>query len=522
MKLGVNVYDRPGGRMIADWTYRSPGGKVTTNERGYESYADFIPMSLSDAFYFYDRPLPYIILRSGLDKIFEGRIESPAIVPGGLEFVALGYQRALSDLPYTALWSDSHYNRWRPITDNDQSLSSPGKYELDNNNRLYITIRQGESYINAQGLGGFTYAAPHNGQREIVAFSASYNVLLPTDWVFRLRRCNYDFTSPVTIQTITGNGFLQTGTISQTFAGKPRLIAEIYNNTGATYNNTSQTGVNYAELTSVRVRSATTSTIYASDIANDLAEFINDINPDQLQSNKDSPFTATTLDLVDALYEDQYPADILTDLLDQAVAGQRWNWSVWEDRRLRINQRGAGGKVWYTDVVNLNLTASIDDLINSAYGIYQNGYNEKERTATVNNDESIRAYGLTRRGVASERSQTQGEARRDLLLAERKDITPNSSLELSGLYNAAGASFPLWSCRAGDVMIVRNLPHFYSPTIEKIRRFYVTATSYDIATDRLTPTPELHLPDLAVSVGSLSQRSPAVNVFARNTPRMKE
>lgn len=504
----IGIFNQPGGRLITDWSHRAQGGVITTNERGYESFDCFVPMSLEDSFRFYDSPLQHLVVSAGAgERPFEGRLEDRAIVPGGIQATALGYQRAYSDVPYTAAWSDKHYARWREMTGDDVALRTPQQYEIDNNNRLYVAPRAGETFANNQDVAEMTYAAPHLGSRNIVAFSCSYSLLLPANWLFRVVTRNYDFSGQAVINTVTATGGSQSGTLNLTFTGAPRVCIQVLNSSGGGSTIGGDTGDNFVKLTNVRVKTTTSATVLASAIIANLVSFVAGTNPTQAQAATAINVETASLDLEDAIYEDVYPADVLNSLIDQAVDGQRWQWSVWENRYLKFHRRGAYARTWYTDAASLDVSSTVDNLINSAYGTYRNGFGETERTATTASAESIAAYGLTRRGVASERSSSQAEKRRDLLLSERKDLTPRARLELSGLYNAAGASFPLWMCRAGDILVVRNLPAVYSPAVDKIRKFYIASTSYDMESDTLTPSPDFDIPGLDIMVANMARRS---------------
>lgn len=271
--LGVYIFDEPGGKLIADWTYRSRGGVITTNERGFESYNDIIPMSVDDAFRFYDQPLRHVVVKGGGGVAFEGRLEDRSIVPGGLGIVAFGYQRALSDLPYTCLWSDDSYGRWRPVTDDERSTSTPEKYEMDNNNRVYITAKLDETIGNAVDRAEFTYAAPHLGRRGISAFDCSYTFDFPNNWQFRIISCDYDYTNTTVENTITSSGSPLSGSLNLTFTAKDRIFMQVRNNTGSAQTIAADTGDNYLRLTGVVVRTQAAAP-HADDVAIDLADFV--------------------------------------------------------------------------------------------------------------------------------------------------------------------------------------------------------------------------------------------------------
>ena len=83
--------------------------RFSTNEHGYASLEAFVPMGLQEAFEVYEWPgLPHVVVSDyGGGVAWEGRLEDITIVPGGVQLAAFGYQNALRDVTYTALWSRS-------------------------------------------------------------------------------------------------------------------------------------------------------------------------------------------------------------------------------------------------------------------------------------------------------------------------------------------------------------------------------------------------------------------------------
>ena len=77
---------------------------------------------------------------------------------------------------------------------------------------------------------------------------------------------------------------------------------------------------------------------------------------------------------------------------------------------------------------------------------------------------------------------------------------------MRGLYNASGGRVPLWMMRAGDTLTIRNLPPGAGTAIDKIRKFRVKRTTYDVDNDVLTPEPELEAPSLEFLVANNMSR----------------
>jgi hypothetical protein len=488
--------------MLADYSNQLENGlRFSTNEHGFASLeTPLIILPLNQAFEAYEWPgLPHVVVGdTAAGVIWEGRLEDIGVVDGGIALTAFGYQRALHDVPYTALWSWTGSGDWREVTGDDLSAFVPGRYESDNNNRLYVALRKGETYFNATNHGGLTYCAPNRGERTITNFSCSYDVDLPANWEFRVRSMTDAFGSAVTENTLTATGSQQTGTLSLTLTANERVVVEIRNNSGGSTTFAGNTGDDYMRLTNIRVKTTTNSTVVASGIAWRLAQFVNGVNSGQL-SDSATFIEDTTTDLQDVLYEDAYPAEILDDL----ALLHSYEWAVWEDQLLRFHPKGSAGRDWYVDATRIvDLQRSIENLYNSAYGLYQETGGRTLRTVNNGDTDSQDKYGLVRRGFTNVQttSSTEAATHRDAYLTDRKNLAIRARVEFERVYDATGAEYPLYSIRAGDTITMRNLPPTLSTSIDRIRSFVVGETEYDAATNTIDVTPEDPIPTLVTLV----------------------
>lgn len=506
--LTLQLFTTPtSGRMIADFGGRllpPRGGGLTfsTNAHGFQALAcPLVPMGLTEAFELYDWPgTPHAVVTDhGGGVVWEGRLEDVSIVPGGVALTALGYQRAFHDVPYTALWSHSGSGEWREATSDDGGFVD-GRYEMDNNRRVYIAPKKGEVYANAADTGGMTYAAPHNGSRNITNFECDYEMLLPSGWTFKVFSYEDDFTSGASLNSVTATGSLQTGSLSLTLGTpRPRLVVFIRNDSGSSSTITAETGVNYLKLTALRVKTTTETQVMASDIAAALALAVYDANNSQLTPDA-LEIEATSTDLQDELYEDQYPAEIL----DRLALLHTYEWGVWEGRRLRFRPRGVGGRHWYVDVTNIaQLQRSLERVRNSAYGLYRDDSGGRAlRTANVGDEASQQRYGIVRRGFVDVQTTSLAEAQlhRSTWLADRANDQMRADIVFDRLYDAAGGVAPLYHLRAGDRVTMRNLSPVLSTDVDRIRTFVVGETEYDAVEGTISIAPLEPLPGLDVLV----------------------
>ncbi len=490
---------------MADFTSRlhpaRGGGGISfgSNKHGFSTLeCPFIPLAIDESFLAYDwQGTPHVVASGQAgETAWEGRLENLSVLDGGIRLTALGYWRAMRDAPYSALWSYTNYADWRQATADEISTFRPAMWTMDNNNRLYFTPINGETYADATNRGAMTYAVPHKGEQNITSFSASYDIDLQTNWKLVVRSHNHDFSGTNLETTVTGTGSQITGTINITLSpAKPRVTVEVFNNTGSNSTITSKTGTEYAKLTAVRVNNTTAlSTITADLIVDDLVSHINGINSNQLRADT-SLVETTSTDLRDEVYQDEWPADIL----DRLALLHDYETGVWEERRLHFRPEGDRAQEWQVDLTQIvEVERDLDQLVNSAYATHKNGHDENERTATADNAASQQRADITRRDFVrvDSTSSTEADTHRDTFLADRQDLIIRARIEFSRLYDKYGVEHPLYAVRSGDEITIRNLPPTLSTDIDNIRTFIIGEVEIDMAAQTAVVTPRQPVPSL--------------------------
>lgn len=213
-------------------------------------------------------------------------------------------------------------------------------------------------------------------------------------------------------------------------------------------------------------------------------------------------------------YDDKFPAEILdrlTRLGDSATPPRVWEAGVWEGRRLHFRPRGEAGRDWYVDASRRKVQRTLQTLINSAYGVYNDATNLRAVTATSTDTASVNRWGVTRREAvkAQTRSSTLAAKARDMVVEDGREPAVRAEIEFDELFDAAGARWPLYSARSGDTITLRNLPLASSATLNRIRTFTILQTRYDAMTDRLRVTPESPLATLAEQLSGGPGNSPS-------------
>ncbi len=203
----------PGGALVSDDSNRANGLSYATNEHGFAELRSSVPMALAEAFLRYDRAgLPHARLNDGPGAVYEGRIEDVAITGDGISMTALGYSRALSDAPYTALWSSTSVADWEPITSSDITTRNPERYQMDTNNRLFLAPQKNATYANTGQIGEFHLTGPNGGSRKIVGLSFDYDMIMPANWQLIASSWTLSW-ARTNLFTLNATGALQTGSV---------------------------------------------------------------------------------------------------------------------------------------------------------------------------------------------------------------------------------------------------------------------------------------------------------------------
>ena len=512
-QLSLQVYDVAdlSSGLWIDWSTRASGISSSTGPHGFERMSGQVAAELTEALSLIDRlPGKHIVLSSG-DTAWEGRLEDISLTSTGIRFTALGYWRALADVVYTALWSDQDLSaNWKVGTRDDRNNWFNERWELDNVDRLYWGVREGERYGSFGHRGVWVYRAPNTTEpaQKINEIDYTYDYDLPTDWRVLIVSRHEHLGGATVEHTYTSTSSNDTGTNTVTLsADRPILSIEVFNASGSAVDYSRNTGKHYAKITAMRVKGSTSASIYGDEIADALVTHITAENSDQLNAAT-VLIQSQALDLTDEIYMDMLPADILTHLAslgDDQTPPRVWEVGVWENQVLHLQPVCDKAKEWYADITELELSISLDNVVNKAYGLFKTPGGRAVRTASSSDTFSQTRYGITRNQAAraDTTAGTQARAARDVFIEEGKDAIPRGSFSLEQVYDGAGASWPLWMIRSGDTVTLRNIPAVGSDLVDKITRFRVGATEYDVDQDTLRVVPEFDLPQLAQQLGGL-------------------
>lgn len=429
-----------------------------------------------------------------------GRVENTRVgYPGAFRFQAFGFYRALSDTLYTALWSKTRTDDWRPITPQMSSAYRPDRWEIDNNNRLYIAPRENEYYDITDDRGGLTFADPHLGARNIAVVTFDYTVTLPSaTWVARLLSYT-DAWGGVTVEWSQSGSGSGSATVTLT-SPNPRLAFELfYNSAVETQWTGARTGSAFMRITNLRIKTTTSASVYADEIARALADAVSTVNLYYLLPES-ALIQSPAIDLRDESYEDTAPAQILDYLAFLGDAqNRRWEWGVTTEGMLYFQPRNTEARVWFIDEGALSVERDLDSLANSAYATYQESSGRTLRTADNTDATSINRWRVTReRAVRSSTTNSaQAATHRDAMLTDKRDPRVLGAVTVSQVFDPYGTPAPPYYVRPGDTLIRRNLGAQGS-LADRIRSFTVGELTYSPLTRLATIAPDAPDDTLAV------------------------
>ena len=498
-QLSFQIYDDATlDTQLADFSARVRGLQFSTGKHGFASCSGFVPMGMDEAFAVYSwEGTAHVQIVNGIGApVWQGRLEDVAIVPGGVQLGAFGRWRALTDLPYTGLWSSTDYKSWYVCTDENRSDMRPDQFKFSKTGFLNVALVKNETYT-ANTYGGMFFEVPRTSPRNVRIVEFDYEFYAAAGYAAQFLSVqkaadSEAFSGFFAGWTLNGNGSVQSGSQSVTTQDWPGAFFGI-RVPGTTYTN--DTGARYLKITNLRVKTTTETSVLASDIAANMMAYINNRNAGQIDTSR-AFVTETSTDLLDVQFDDTYPADIL----DELATLENFRAAVWENGTLYFGAKGAG-RNWYIDADAFEIERSLEDVRNSAYAKYRGARGQTVRTDEETDSDSQSRYGVIRRGVVNVNTsdETEAETHRDAWLTDQETVM-RANVEFSRLYDASGAEWPLYMLRADDNVFIRNLPPTLDSAVDSVRSFVVGSTTYDVDNNEISIEPEVPTPTLVTLI----------------------
>jgi hypothetical protein len=524
------LFREPGGPLLADWSTRLTKLTFAYDTRGCADARVTVPMRVNEALRFADRVgTPHLVITAspGGDAAWAGRLEDIGSSAQGLEGTAFGYYRALSDVSYTALYSSTSTKDWEAVIDGQIDGHSNSRFDIQIGDAIRIAPRKGEVFGTSIPVwgGSVLLQAPSGGARPITGVVLRYRLFAPSGWIASVaaRDADLSYTATPFVVEATGTSEVAgtaTITLTQPCAA---LSIELRLNTAGPTEYAGETGDAYLLIESVRVITAPLP-ITPTAVLTDLLGFVTATNPGQLRSSVAGIGSGHTIDLTDASYADELPSAIIDTLLALADAqGRYWEVVVGTDRRLRFRPRGTGGRVWFADVDDFQVSSSIDELNNSVYGVFKDASGRTLRTQVSEHARSIGRYGLRRRhALAIDTTELSvATTQRDAHLRDRATPRPQAAATVTVVRDRNGIRVPPHYVLPGDTLVIQNLSHTAALGSDRARVLALARTEVDATNGTLSFEPDAASPSLeTVLAGSQPGRGgfdPA-RVFAASVP----
>lgn len=261
-RLTVCVYDGPDGRFIANWSARVQSPRMDTNSHGASVFDATIQLGRADVIWWCSNPKAYHLeICDHTQVVWEGRIEDVSPTTGGIRVTAYGYWRALYDLPYTGLWSTQKTDQFAPIPNRLMSSRMPERYEVSNDNGVYMAPRKGERVVTNSTDNSMNFKIPDGSTNLIYGVSFDYvTKVMKTGWTFRCVAHNgLDSGATVvaswTPSTTPGTQVVQSASAFFAFDGKREIYFDMYW-AGTSEDQVYDTGLTCFEIRNIRIATA--------------------------------------------------------------------------------------------------------------------------------------------------------------------------------------------------------------------------------------------------------------------------
>lgn len=253
------LYNAAHGALILDTARRLTGCTTAIGLHGFaESQLTLAGSDLDEQLNIAARAsMANLAVGEGWGAAYEGRLEDVPIGGSTLQLRAFGAARALDDIPYSALWSETRTEAWRKILQSEIATSRPDRILADTTNRLYLAAQKNATFgAGIQGL--LAYQIPHGSSRDIIGAQFSYVHVAPAaNWRAALQTRNADFSAIANAWIVTSAGAGTTaGSIHVTFAAAKVVNAFLdFNAAAAVY--AGETDGCYLEITNLRLVTST-------------------------------------------------------------------------------------------------------------------------------------------------------------------------------------------------------------------------------------------------------------------------
>lgn len=404
--------------------------------------------------------------------LWHGRVEDLRPHEQGVALTALGFWRAFSDTLRTVFYISSGGRDWETATDHVLQQDAVNAFDVQvGSSSLSLGARKGVAYTDAI-YGAAWSRVPERSERLINYVEFGYEFRMDAPWRVELHRLDAASESVGSTWGLTGNGALQTGTVTL-------AVTECYGLQFRLFYGSAVAAEYDADGDFCKVYDLVVSSVGGPDLTpEDVVAFevarIREHNPGEV---KEPVFEEESgLFLARAIWEDARPARIMDDLRDLTGVGV----SVWEDGAVRYGR--APGRTWYIEIEAPVLEYSADDVFTDAYATW----GTRGRTETASNEAARAAVGIRRVAVVkSDQSKSVAESARDVYLSNSAFPRPRADLRAISIWNSQFGPVPVYHLRAGDRAVVVN----GAAAVGGATEFIVGSARYDAADNFVEVSP---------------------------------
>lgn len=269
MSARAALYAAAHGALVLDATRRLTSCTTATGMRGFvESQLTLQDSNLDEQLRIAAQSsMAVLTVGEGQGADYSGRLEDVPIGGSQLQLRAFGAARAMDDIPYTAMWSDTQTGVWRPIQDSERGDALPDRFQFNTTNRLYMAPIKNSS-LSSTTCAFLLYQTPDRGSKDIIGIDFSFDMTLASaSWRLQLIPLTTGFSAGAAIFTLAGTGANQTGARHLTFTATPWIAFQLQFNAAAAVF-AGETGSTFVEIANLRLVTSTTNRVNTTLTAN--------------------------------------------------------------------------------------------------------------------------------------------------------------------------------------------------------------------------------------------------------------
>jgi hypothetical protein len=236
----------------------------------------------------------------------------------------------------------------------------------------------------------------------------------------------------------------------------------------------------------------------ADPIVKGLLTHVTGINDSGVISSSQRFIESNRRDVIYALYDNETPADIISDLAAQGDGeSEAWEAGCRASGELYFRAKGTNARTWVVDVNSLTLERSITNFVNAVKARYAGAEGDKVVTDLQTIADSVRRFGITRHGLIDVDTQSSlaAEAVAAFIAASTAYPLVEAKIDFTQVLTDDGRVALLSQPEPGDTFKLRNLPVLFGNDGVNVTEFTVQKIKHDLTGGSLEVTFDTAYPD---------------------------